>query len=35
MKERMRLVMRYAGPRMLLYHPMAALQHLWREYVKR
>lgn len=35
MKERMRLVMRYAGPRMLLYHPMAALRHLWREYVKR
>lgn len=27
MKERMREVMRYAGPRMLLYHPVAALRH--------
>lgn len=33
MKERMREVMRYAGPRMLLYHPVAALCHLWQEYV--
>ena len=33
MKERMRKVMRYAGPRMLLYHPVAALCHLWQEYV--
>ena len=33
MKERMREVMRYAGPRMLLYHPVAALRHLWQEYV--
>lgn len=32
MKERMKKVMRYAGPRMLLYHPIAAVQHLWREY---
>ena len=31
MRERMRDVMRYAGPRMMLYHPMAALRHLWRE----
>lgn len=31
MKERMRQVMRYAGPRMLLYHPLIALRHLWRE----
>ena len=34
MKERMREVMRYAGPRMLLYHPVAALRHLWQEYVQ-
>ena len=32
MKERMKKVMRYAGPRMLLYHPIAAVRHLWREY---
>lgn len=32
MKERMRAVMRYAGPRMLLYHPIAAIRHLWKEY---
>lgn len=28
MKERIRMVMRYAGPRMLLAHPVAALRHL-------
>lgn len=31
MRERMRTVMRYAGPRMLLYYPLPALLHLWRE----
>ncbi len=31
MRERMRLVMRYAAPRMLLYRPWDALLHLWRE----
>lgn len=31
MREQMRAVMRYAGPRMLLYHPVSALVHLWRE----
>ncbi|MCF0256309.1 MULTISPECIES: nitrous oxide-stimulated promoter family protein [Bacteroides] len=31
MKERMRAIMRYSGPRMLLYHPIAAIRHLWRE----
>lgn len=30
MRQQIRLVMRYAGPRMLLYHPMMALRHLWR-----
>ena len=28
MKERMRAVMRYAGPRMLFFHPIAAIRHL-------
>lgn len=32
MKERMREVMRYTGPRMLLYYPIAAIRHLWREF---
>lgn len=31
MRTRMQEVMRYAGPRMLLYHPIKALIHLWRE----
>lgn len=28
MKARIRQVMRWAGPRMILYHPVAALRHL-------
>lgn len=32
MRERMRQVMRYAGPRMLWVHPVAALRHVWREF---
>jgi len=28
MKERIRAVMRYAGPRMIFYHPVAAIRHL-------
>ncbi len=28
MRERIRRVMRYAGPRMMLYHPVAAVRHL-------
>ena len=28
MRERVRAVMRYAGPRMLLYHPILAIRHL-------
>lgn len=28
MRERMRIVMRYAGPRMLFFHPIAAIRHL-------
>lgn len=31
MREKMRRVMRYAGPRMLLYSPLAAISHLMRE----
>ncbi|MCG3736631.1 nitrous oxide-stimulated promoter family protein [Vibrio cincinnatiensis] len=30
-KEYMRLVMRYAGPRMLLHHPILAIRHLLHE----
>ena len=29
MREQIRTVMRYAGPRMLLRHPILALLHLW------
>lgn len=28
MREKIRAVMRYAGPRMLLHHPVAAIRHL-------
>lgn len=31
MREHMRRVMRYAGPRMLWYYPLDAVKHLWRE----
>lgn len=31
MKERIRTVMRWAGPRMIFYHPLAAIRHLLRE----
>ena len=33
MRERMREIMRWAGPRMLLYHPVAAIRHLLQEYI--
>lgn len=29
MRERVKQVMRYAGPRMMLKHPLLALQHLF------
>ena len=32
MRERMRNVMRYAGPRMLWHHPIAAVRHLVMEH---
>ena len=31
MKERMCKVMRWAGPRMILHHPVAAIRHVMRE----
>lgn len=35
MRKRMKVVMRWAGPRMILYHPAAAILHLWREYIRK
>ena len=31
MRQQMRQAMRYAGPRMMWYHPLAAIRHLLRE----
>ena len=31
MRQKMCAVMRFAGPRMLFYHPIDAIKHLWRE----
>ncbi|MBS7408387.1 MAG: nitrous oxide-stimulated promoter family protein, partial [Prevotellamassilia sp.] len=31
MKDKIRHVMRWAGPRMMVYHPFAAIKHLLRE----
>ena len=31
MKERVRNVMRWSGPRMMFYHPVAAIKHIYRE----
>ena len=31
MRGRMKEVMRFAGPRMMIYHPLEALKHLWQE----
>lgn len=31
MKERIRKIMRWSGPRMILHHPLAAIRHLLRE----
>ena len=35
MRKQMQQVMRYAGPRMLLYHPKDALLHLCNEVVRK
>lgn len=32
MRERIRVVMRFAGPRMLFVHPTDAVRHFYREY---
>jgi hypothetical protein len=34
MREKIRQVMRYAGPRMIFYHPLAALRHLYHTKLK-
>lgn len=34
-RERIRQVMRYAGPRMLLHHPLMAARHYWDEWTRR
>ena len=31
MRDRIQQVMRYAGPRMIWHHPIAAIRYLWRE----
>lgn len=31
MRERIRTIMRWSGPRMLLYHPLTAIRHFLRE----
>ena len=35
MKERIRMVMRWSGPRMMLYHPLAAIRHLFCEMINK
>lgn len=35
MRERVRTVMRYAGPRMLFRHPLLALLHQWKSHRSR
>ena len=30
-REQVRRVMRYVGPRMIFYHPVSALRHIWDE----
>ncbi len=35
MREKIKRVMRYSGPRMLLYHPALAIGHLWDGFKRR
>jgi hypothetical protein len=35
MRERIREVMRFAGPRIIFYHPIAALRHLYYSKIKK
>lgn len=30
-REKIRIVMRYVGPRMIFIHPVSAIRHLWNE----
>ncbi len=32
MKAKIQVIMRYSGPRMIIYHPICAVKHLFREY---
>lgn len=34
MRRRVSEIMRYAGPRMMLHHPMMAIRHILREIIK-
>lgn len=33
-KQQIKQVMRYAGPRMILFHPISALRHLYKNLIK-
>lgn len=35
MAQQIRQVMRYAGPRMLLHHPILALRHVWESTIEK
>ena len=35
MREQIRAVMRYSGPRMLLHHPLMTFHHIWIDYKAR
>ncbi|MBN2331722.1 MAG: nitrous oxide-stimulated promoter family protein [Deltaproteobacteria bacterium] len=35
MRERIRAVMRYAGPKMLWHHPLAAIRHMLRAWFRK
>lgn len=35
MRQRIREIMRYSGPRMLLYHPVEAVRHVVRELINK
>ena len=35
MREQVRAVMRWSGPRMLLHHPLMTLHHIWIDYKAR
>lgn len=35
MREKIRRVMKYSGPRMMFHHPILATQYLWRKFSKK